>query len=235
MGDIINVFNEVWIKKIYDGELLNVSNFSAIFSSPFFEQICNKLDGDELVIHEQFRMNINTFIGLFLIFAESKNKGISLSFDDILREYLKEDYEERKIYYDDYYRMVILFESIYKKLNINEEDDLDINRTKIYRFLKLLIKNALMKEKLDDSLYYDGMEDPILNKIHFENFVFDVDSVLTKKRGCEIIHKEYGLDCTPKDRRAISIDSKISTERVKIEERRALWALKRSSVMQKYK
>ena len=39
MNDIISAFNEVWIKKIYSGDLLKVNKYSLIFTSTFLNTV----------------------------------------------------------------------------------------------------------------------------------------------------------------------------------------------------
>ena len=49
MDDIISSFNEVWINKIYNGDLLRVDSFSNIFTASFFSEVYKNLCNDEKV------------------------------------------------------------------------------------------------------------------------------------------------------------------------------------------
>ena len=46
MDDIISSFNEVWINKIYNGDLLRVDSFSNIFTASFFSELYKNLCND---------------------------------------------------------------------------------------------------------------------------------------------------------------------------------------------
>lgn len=52
IDDIQSAFIELWIKKIKNGELLNVDSYSNMFTSKFYNDICTNLIGDEMPIYE---------------------------------------------------------------------------------------------------------------------------------------------------------------------------------------
>ena len=68
MDDIISSFNEVWINKIYNGDLLRVDSFSNIFTTSFFSEVYKNLCNDEIVIKEQFGIPIECLTDLLSIY-----------------------------------------------------------------------------------------------------------------------------------------------------------------------
>ena len=52
MNDIISAFNEVWIKKIKEGELLKVDNYSYILDFTFLSEVYSQLCGENITVIE---------------------------------------------------------------------------------------------------------------------------------------------------------------------------------------
>ena len=78
MNDIISSFNEVWIKKIYNGDLLNVDKYSLLFTPSYFNEVCANLSGDEIIVNEQFNISIDCFAELLTLYILFKNKSLEL-------------------------------------------------------------------------------------------------------------------------------------------------------------
>ena len=86
MNDIISSFNEIWIKKIYNGELLNVDKYSLLFTSSYFNEVYNNLCGDEIIINEQFKVPIDCFAELLSSYVLYRNKNFDKSFEEVIEE-----------------------------------------------------------------------------------------------------------------------------------------------------
>ena len=72
MNDVISSFNEVWINKIYNGELLHVSGFSQLFTSSFFSEVYNKLGGSK-ISNDLIKLTNDQLLDLFLKYVDLKN------------------------------------------------------------------------------------------------------------------------------------------------------------------
>lgn len=226
MNDIISAFNEVWIRKINNGELLNINRFSLLFTFTYFRDVCNQLIGEEIVVDEQFKINTDNFIMLFLEYVKLKNKDN--------KELLKKYYENR---YNTYinYNVMNLFEKIYSNLNFDKIDDLNLNKTKMYYYLKLIINIGLLQNLSDEYADETNMEDKIINEIFFESFIKDVDYVIKDERQKQVIHQRFGLDSgifsTLDD---IANVHNVSRERVRQIEVKSLRYLRRSEKIKNY-
>lgn len=195
MDDIISSFNEVWIKKIYNGELLNVSRYSLLFTSPYFNEVYNNLCGDEIIVNEQFDISISCFVELLTSYILYKNKGLDKSFREVVNETFFTDRWDSWSYcmYDEVIRIIPLFERIYNNLNFDKTDDLNLGKTKIADYLRLIINIGLIEPLSNELLDRNDMENSITTDIVMEQFIRDVDEVLTDKKERKIIHERFGL------------------------------------------
>ena len=80
MNDIISSFNAVWIKKIYNGDLLKVDRYSLLFTSPYYNEVYNDLFGDEIIVNEQFKVSTDCFVELLTTYVLYRNKEINKPF-----------------------------------------------------------------------------------------------------------------------------------------------------------
>lgn len=236
MNDIISAFNEIWIKKISNGELLCVDKYSLLFNSTFLREVCNNLVSEEIIINEQFGINIDSFIDLFTKFITMKNKTTDFSYKKLITYYSEDKYFH---YYDGVYETVYniigLFENIYNNLNFDKTDNLNLGKTKIYQFLKMAINLGLIENISDDMSEKTNMEDEITSKIFFESFIDDVDLVLKDDRQRKIIHQRYGFDNdNPNTLDEVAKVHKITKERVRQIEAKSLRYLRRSEKIRNY-
>lgn len=237
--DIISSFIETWIEKMYNGDIVNVDKFSLILNISFFNEVYNKLGGQEIVVNDLYSLPTEQFIKLFLKYIESKNVGRELTQDDIIRYFWGDDYKKYlkygSVFYDVDLNIIKLFEGIYKNLELDKIDDLELNKTKIYGFLKIILSAGLIDSISDDYVDSYDMEDNIVNKIFFEKFNDYVDNTIEQERTKDIIHKRYGLDDGhPQTLEQIGKTYKISRDRVRQIEAKAIRKLRGNSNIRKY-
>lgn len=237
--DIISSFIETWIEKMYNGNVVNVDKFSLILNISFFNEVYNKLGGQEIVVNDLYSLPTEQFIKLFLKYIESKNVGRELTQDDIIRYFWGDDYKKYlkygSVFYDVDLNIIKLFEGIYKNLELDKIDDLELNKTKIYGFLKIILSAGLIDSISDDYVDSYDMEDNIVNKIFFEKFNDYVDNTIEQERTKDIIHKRYGLDDGhPQTLEQIGKTYKISRDRVRQIEAKAIRKLSGNSNIRKY-
>ena len=237
--DIISSFIETWIEKMYNGDVVNVDKFSLILNISFFNEVYNKLGGQEIVVNDLYSLPTEQFIKLFLKYIESKNIGRELTQDDIIRYFWGDDYKKYlkygSVFYDVDLNIIKLFEGIYKNLELDKIDDLELNKTKIYGFLKIILSAGLIDSISDDYVDSYDMEDNIVNKIFFEKFNDYVDNTIEQERTKDIIHKRYGLDDGhPQTLEQIGKTYKISRDRVRQIEAKAIRKLSGNSNIRKY-
>ena len=82
INDILNSFNEVWIKKVRIGELLKVTKYADVFSKSYFNEVCTNLVGYDIDSNETFDLPIKFFEQMFYTFVQFKNKGETFSYKD---------------------------------------------------------------------------------------------------------------------------------------------------------
>ena len=139
------------------------------------------------------------------------------------------------VFYDVDLNIIKLFEGIYKNLELDKIDDLELNKTKIYGFLKIILSAGLIDSISDDYVDSYDMEDNIVNKIFFEKFNDYVDNTIEQERTKDIIHKRYGLDDGhPQTLEQIGKTYKISRDRVRQIEAKAIRKLSGNSNIRKY-
>ena len=196
MNDIISSFNEVWIRKLYNGELLNVDRYSLLFTSPYYNEVYNNLYGDEIVVNEQFKVSIDCFVELLATYVIYKNRGLEKPFNEVIEELYFENRRNRCCYYihDDVMKIIPLLEKIYSNLNFDKLEDLNLGKTKIADYLRLIINIGLIEPISNEFPDKNDMENSITTNIVMENFINDVDKVLANERERQIIHERFGLD-----------------------------------------
>lgn len=233
INDIINTMNELWIKKIYDGELLNVESFSLLFSSKFFNDTCINLLGNDISISNQFCITEECISELFSYYVELKNENKDFNFEQLLEKYYRNHYIGwQKISYSD--RILLLFEKMYQGINFDKLDNLEISPTKINNFIKVLI-NIGMFDTISKNFPIEDIESTIVNEEVYKTLLRDVDSVLTDRER-KVIHQRLGLDNDdPKTLYEVGNDIKKSPERVRRIEMKAVFKLRRSRKIKEYK
>jgi len=236
MNDIISSFNEVWIKKLYNGDLLNVDKYSLLFTSTYFNEVYNNLCGDEILVNEQLGISTDCFVELLTLYIELKNRLLDIEFQDIIKEKYYDTGKLPFYTYDHVINIIPLFEIIYNNLNFDKTEEISLGKTKIYNYLRLIVNMGLMGPISNEFPDKTDMEDKILRGIVLEHFIEDVDQVFTDERMKQIIHERFGLDGTnPLYLDAVGKTHGITRERVRQIEAKALRKLRRNSNIRKYK
>ena len=234
MDDIISSFNEVWINKIYNGDLLRVDSFSNVFTTSFFSEVYKNLCNDEIVIKEQFGISTECLIDLLSSYIYLKNSGKNFNANDLIskcKEYNK------WFCYDtvDVENVIPLLDKIYTNLNIKNECTLNIAKTKIYEFIRVII-NIGMFDRLNNNFKDEvNYEDKVIEKIYNEKFKKDVDSVLIDERKKSIIHERFGLDSEePETLEMVGKRHSLTNSRIGQIEAQSLRYLRRSAKIRNY-
>ena len=194
IDDIQSAFIELWIKKIKNGELLNVDSYSNMFNSKFYNDICTNLIGDEMPIYGQSGIPGESFVDLFYIFIELKNSGKKFDFDDLMNAFNQEKHYsiQRVPHLQEYSNLVLIFENMYNNLNFDKTEDLEVTKRKVRIYIKLFINNGEYENISDDMVAADNTED-IVDKVMYEKFIKDVDDVITDEKKKEIIYQRFGI------------------------------------------
>ena len=236
MNDIISSFNSVWIQKLYNGELLNVDRYSLLFTSPYFNEVYNNLCGDEILVNEQFGINTDCLIELITLYISYKNKGLEKSFREIIDEtFFTNRWNGWSVYiYHNVMKIIPLIERIYDTLNFDKLDDLDIGKSKIADYLRLMINMGLIEPISDELPDKNDTEDSITTNIVMKHFIEEVDKVLDDRQR-SIIHERYGLDNgKPQFLETVGQHHGITRERVRQIESKAIRQLRRNENIRKY-
>lgn len=192
--DIISSFIEIWIQKIYNGDLLNVDKYSSLFTRTYFNEVYQKLVDKNIIFHEIFGMPIELFAELFNEFLQFKNKGFNFNYNDLIKSISKDEYHYCYLIESYDSSIMLMFENIYNNLKCNKDESLDIGITKINDFFKVFIDIGITNSISDDLLDDIDMESNVINKVLFETFIKDIDDALANDRQRKIIHQRYGLD-----------------------------------------
>lgn len=235
MNDIISSFNAVWIKKLYNGDLLNVDRYSLLFTSSYYNDVYNNLYGDEIIINEQFKISTDCFVELLTTYVLYKNKGTSKPFREVIEG---KYFNDRWSYciYKDVMNTVSLLEKIYSNLNFDKQDDLNLGKTKIADYLRLIINIGLIEPLSNEFLDKSDMEESVTTNIVMKHFIEDIDKILDDRQR-SIIHERYGLD-TGKTQclETVGQHHGVTCERVRQIEAKALRKIRnRIEFVQKYK
>lgn len=237
MNDIISSFNEVWIKKLYNGDLLNVDSYSVLFNSPYFNEVYNNLCGDEIIVLEQFDVSAYCFVELLTLYVSYRNKELNKPFSEVIKEKFYTDrWDSWPHYtYDSVVNTISLLERICNNFNFDKRDDLNLGKTKIINYLRLIINIGLMEPISNEIPDENDMEDNILRDNVFKNFIKDIDEILTDDRERKIIHEIFGLDGNdPLYFETVGNLHGISRGRVKQIETKAIKKIRKSNNIRKY-
>ena len=125
MNDIISSFVEVWIEKIYDGELLNADSYSSIINRKFCNEVYQKLVDTKLIVNETFGISTDLFASLLYNFIKLKNEELEFTLNDLIYLVTKDKEEYDYLIKKCNFRIMSLLENIYNKLNCNKNNGLD--------------------------------------------------------------------------------------------------------------
>lgn len=235
LDDIINTYNEVWIRKIYAGELLKANVFSNLFTTATVNEVHRKLiymDSDDT--------NKMLMVSLFEIYVYYKNSGIDFTMSDVILEFCKQRYSYPELYCDSYLRemgpLFILFENMYKKLNFDKVDGLELTNRKMNNFIKLYEEIGMFDVIRDDCSIIEDTDNLIIKKIDLQEFMKQVNLAITDEREKMVLSYRYGfVDDAPKTLEDISQELNVTRERVRQIEARTLRKLRRKKDIYKYR
>lgn len=235
INDILNSFNEVWIKKVRIGELLKVAKYADVFSKSYLNEVCTNLVGYDIDSNETFDLPIKFFEHMFYTFVQFKNKGEAFSYKDLVSAMAKDCYYMNLLKRCDS-SIMLIFESMYNNLNDDKKEELDIGIRKIDNFLKAFIDIGISESISNYISSGIDMESDIINQVFLTTFVKDVDDTLIDERKKQIIHQRYGIDDgEPKTYGELAEIYNISRERVRQLNAMCLSTLRKpENKMQKY-
>lgn len=236
MNDIISSFNSVWIKKLYNGDLLKVDKYSLLFTSPYFNEVYNNLCGDEILVSEQLGVSIDCMVDLITLYISYRNKGLEKPFKEVIEETFFTDNWNGWSYiiYKDVIKTIPLLENIYNNLNFDKLDDFTLGKSKIADYLRLIINMGLMEPISDELPDKSDMEESITTDIVMNHLIEDVDKVLDDRQK-SIIHERYGIDNgKPQFLETVGQHHGITRERVRQIEAKAIRRLRRDENIRKY-
>lgn len=225
--DILNSFIEVWIRKMQDGSILKVNRLSLLINSSFINEVYISLGGNEIAVPEHYYLSIDHFISLFVMYLEYKNMGKEFTQNDLIK-YFYDNAISRRLFegYLFDFNIIKIFDTIYKNLELEKLDDLQIKKTKIQFFFKLILNSGLT-EYIEDNYPDYSMEETILQSEVFKNIIKDVSTVINNKKATDVINERFGLiDGKKRTLKQVGKDLNISTERVRQVELRALRKLR---------
>ncbi len=235
INDILNSFNEIWIKKVRIGELLKVTKYADVFSKSYFNEVCTNLVGYDIDSNETFDLPIKFFEQMFYTFVQFKNKGETFSYKDLVSAMAKDFYYMNLLKRCDS-SIMLIFESIYNNLNDDKKEELDIGIRKIDNFLKAFIDIGISESISNYISSGIDMESDTINQVFLTTFIKDVDDTLIDERKKQIIHQRYGIDDgEPKTYGELAEIYNISRERVRQLNAMCLSTLRKpENKMQKY-
>ena len=234
-NDIISAFNEVWIKSIYDGELLNNNTLNSIINLSFMTKVFNSLDIN--VFQSSYAMETTDWEFKYLLkkYINHMKKGIPEEWSpEMMYAYYRKPVNE-----EEFYKLTQIFEELYQKLFVNEKTKDDkISEKKIDTFSKVLIDKYVTKRinnNIEDNINY---EDEIIKKVDLERFIEDFNEIMENESQInkEAIVKTFGLDGTdPSTYEETAIKDGVSREAVRRRIEHGMTRLRRSRIISKYK
>jgi len=238
MDDIISSFIEVWINRIDEGKLLEVSMFFRMFDRKFFSELLESLSIKKHRIFNVSNVSLQVFYNLFLAFVDIKNNNDHCDYDDFLNYLNNNDCNISKTdilginLYDVYY----LLEKIYESCGIKPNEKIKLSKNKVIKLIYLLIYNGIeLRDKLEGENYFSLDNDLLLDDIYIDkimNYIFC--SGVINDSEAEILLRRYGFyndKCEPL--RSVGKILGISAERVRQKEDSAMEKLKRSAYLKK--
>ena len=188
IDDIRSALIETWIEIIEEGKLLKAYSLPSMLNEKeTYNKLYEKLGEKYWSIKKHLGISLNELSNSLLIYLNKKNNQEEVSEEDILENIYTEDISSKEIE-----QIMRLFDSIYNTLNDNESEELKISPSKAKKLIKLLV-NREIQEELSENVYEDDPYEPILQDIHLEHLVEDVDKLVNSREKISI-HERLGLD-----------------------------------------
>ena len=214
--DLYSAFIEVWIRKLKGGILLNVSAYSYIFNPSFMNDVFRSVIGESINFFNIYNLKTDHVAKLFSEYTMLKNNNKEIITDNPY-----------------YKRLILIFDGIYKNLNIDVNEDFILTKHKSEEIIELLY-NVGIFDILDENIESEDQIESLINDITMKEFMEDVDSIIKNEENKYILYTRYNIYDYDKMRH---IASKYNVTRQEINRRKnyTLNQLKQSKKLQKYK
>lgn len=237
LDDVINTMNEVWIEKVYNGDLLRVQGFSGLFQN-------KNSYSDKLVGSQKRTFLLNDFsnealVKLFDVYVKFIKEKKTFSLRDMFHEaglsYNKIPYFdlEESAYENELFN---LFEGAYANLVAGKENNYNSSFVKKYDVNSQadLIIDAGKRDSFDDSMVIEDMESSIVWEKIRKEFDDELLDILDEKL-YKVIALRFGFELakptTLQETRELLNESTV--HRVRCLEDKALKKLRESEIVQK--
>ena len=173
--DIINSFSSVWVSKIDEGILNEVSHYSFIFRSNFFNSVMDLLGIGDIETHSLTYISENKVVELFDDYLTYIDSNPNYTYNDYLN-YAEGNPKYKEFFVKEYgkytnikklYRLIDLFEKIKITMQIDSKN-INLKKTNIRDFIKMFIYDGIEYMDTDiDNVGYDEtdkIDDIILSK-----------------------------------------------------------------------
>lgn len=249
--DIINTCNELWIKAIYDGELLEVDAFSKILNPTFCAKLAPILNETDFGPIDLTVFTADNFVWVLYEFINYESQFGEISFKDFCRLIARYYDMDEDNYYpvlwsrmnelgfsdSDFTKQTYeLFQNIVSAIK-DENGDILISKTKIDKFKYLLIEAGLQEFRINMNLVSEGdFSDRSVDNIIFSQFIKDVfENSELDDRKKDLLNRFFGLNGFIKqDVEVIANIHRISTARAYQLRNKALKSLRKNPKILKY-
>lgn len=235
MSDIIGACNEIWIKKIDEGMLLQKETFNKIFDPDFYSEICKSLNITSDVNSETYICNLKLFIELLVYYKKEKEKNDKYDYYE-LTKYIENNpiyhsfYQLFYFYYDEKYN-ISYFEFIDKIIDSFEleDEDLKISTSKLYKMRNIVINNGMEYYRSDiNDITVDSFEKEMDIQYLREELIKALGTL--EKRNAQVISERYGIyDGEAKDVKFLAKKFRVTSGRIRQIEAKTLRRLRHPS------
>lgn len=229
MDDIINTYNELWIREIRRGRLFEIEAFSRVFKRGFFSKLNKILCNNEYVIRKETCIIAKNLKNYFYKYLELRNMRDDITVDEFL-EFIDDDYLN-SVDYIERERLFILLERIYENMNFDKVDDCNLSKTNFDHIKYLFIDSTL--EVPIPREYSVSYEDEVINKIYMENIMEFIENSNLDEARKQVLSWRFGLDDDKKTIRDIGLICGKKGEIIRRREAEALYNLRRSATLKK--
>lgn len=199
MDDIISATIEFYINEIDNGNLLNISGFSNLFGSTYYTYLSSIFVPQKEDIEISQIIGLDNFGDLMEIFLFLKRNKDDVSFEEYLDKIEKTRFGYRfdEFYFNSlktyFYKCFEVFQNIYSKVNI---DDNNIpSKTKL-KFMRHLLIDISLRENISSTMISEcDFETEFINNYLIQksiNYILK-DSGL-QEREVDVLIKRFGIE-----------------------------------------
>jgi hypothetical protein len=197
-------------------------------TASFLNEAISNLTSEDITINKQFGVTTDCLTNMIENYICMKNSGREFS----IREFAKK-YESANVWH--FYNgktvenIIPLLDKIYDNLHFDKCDDLNLRKTKINEFIRIIIEIGLFDQINDNIPDTTTFEDDVIGKIDSTDFLKTVDTLLVDENMKTILYERFGLNgCEPEDLYDISKKHNMTTEKTRKIEAQALRLLRRN-------